>query len=60
MISAYVLVVYVTSRNMLYFLSTYDRFQSENKRETAQFRERESTIAGSVPVVYNCIVHSHR
>jgi len=54
LISAYALIVYVASMNILYFLSTYNRFQSENKRETEQYGERESAIVGSVPTVYNC------
>jgi len=33
LIFAYALIVYITNMNILYFISIYNRFQSENKRE---------------------------
>ena len=51
LIFAYVLIVYVTSMNTVYFLLTYNHFQRENKCENEQNGEGELAIMGSVSTV---------
>jgi len=55
LIYAYVLILYVTSINIFYSISIYNRVESENKHENDQYGERESAIMGLAPIVYNRI-----
>src|SRR5258706_14930512 len=45
-VSAYLIIVYVTSMNIIHSLSTHSRVQSENLREIELYSARESAVVG--------------
>jgi len=59
-VSAYLIIVYVTSINIIHSLSTHSRVQSENPREIKLYSACESAlIVQSVLTVYNRIDYSY-
>ena len=60
-VSAYLIIVYVTSINIIHSLSTHSRVQSESAREIELYSARESAlIIRSALTVYNRIDYSYK
>src|SRR5258706_3016462 len=60
-VSAYLIIVYVTSINIIHSLSTHSHVQSENLCEIELYSVHElALIVRSVLTVYNCIDYSYK
>ena len=60
LVSAYVLIVYATTMNILFSLLAYSCVQSENERKTEQYSARESAVVGVDPTFYIRIDYSYK
>jgi len=46
LVSAYLIIVFITSMNIVHYLSKHSRVQSESAHEIEQYSSRESAVVG--------------